>query len=107
MKQTFGRVTVDEQGIRKGRFLSFFGSAFDLTWEEIDGWDTVEAVLASPHSGHIISRWLELQTTGKVHFVDGTNGATEFRALVEEVRRRLPEKRNSSILKQMNPEMYR
>jgi hypothetical protein len=107
MERTFGRVSIDDRGIRKSRFLLFFGRPFDLTWDSITGWDTVEAVLASGDSTWVISRMLELQTADKLHYVDWSGPTAEFNALLEEVRRRLPDKRTDSILKKMNPGMYR
>ena len=107
MAGTFGRITVDDRGIRKRRFWLFFGSSFDLVWSEITGWDTVEAVLASAESEQVIARTLELQTANTVHYADWSGSALDFRTLVEEVRRRLPDKQTESILKKMRPGMYR
>jgi hypothetical protein len=99
MARTFGRVTIDERGVRKAPFLFFFGSRFDLAWSDITGWATVGAALASLGSEQLVSRTLELHTAKGIHFADASG--TEFDAMVEEVRRRLPDKETKSILEQM------
>jgi len=50
MTKTFGSVTVDDRGIRKRRTFLLFGTPFDLTWDQINSWDSVEAVLVSSQS---------------------------------------------------------
>jgi hypothetical protein len=105
MSKRLGRVTVDERGIRKYRFLSFLGSVFDLTWDDIVGWDTIEAVLSGRGQEQVISRMLELQTASGVHHVSCTEG--DLAALAEELRRRLPDKQRDSKLKTMEDGMYR
>jgi hypothetical protein len=100
-------VTIDESGIRQGPLLLFFGSRFDVPWSDITRWATVEAVLASGSSESVIARILELHTADKVHSIEHSGSAGSFNELVEEVRRRLPDKQTKSILSQMRPEMYR
>src|SRR5690349_13896460 len=40
MLRKFGRVTVDDSGIRQGPVLLFFGTRFDVPWGDIKGWAT-------------------------------------------------------------------
>jgi hypothetical protein len=107
MARTFGRVTVDDRGIRQKPFLLFFGSRFDLAWADIRAWATVEAVLGSAEGGTVIARILELHTADNVHSIQRSGSDAGFGAMVEEVRRQLPDKQTKSILAQMRPEMYR
>ena len=99
MALTCGRVTIDDRGVRKAPFLFFFGSPFDLAWSDITGWATVDQVLAGGGSGQLLSQTLELHTAKGIHFAGGSE--PEFAAMVEEVRRRLPDKRTESTLEMM------
>jgi hypothetical protein len=107
MSRRFGRVTVDDRGIRQGPFLLFFGSRFDVLWADIRGWATTEALLASGSSQSVIARILELHTADNVHSINYSGSADSFDELVAEVKRRLPDKKTKSILSQMRPGMYR
>jgi hypothetical protein len=78
MTKKFGRVTVDDRGIRKGRTFLLFGTPFDLTWDQIDSWDSVEAVRVSSQSEQVVSRILELRTLGKVHHVFWSGAAAAY-----------------------------
>jgi len=101
MIKKLGRVTVDDRGIRKGRTFLLFGKPFDLTWDQIDSWDSVERVLVSLQSGseQVVSRILELRTFGKVHHFSWSGSATDYDALIEEVRRRAPDKHKPGLLR--------
>jgi hypothetical protein len=96
MARTFGRVTIDDWGVRKAPLLWFFGSPFDVAWGDATGWATSEAVLAGGGAEQIVSRSVELHTAKTVHFIDASG--PDFAALVEELERRLPGKRVESIL---------
>jgi len=96
MSRTFGRVTIDDRGVRKAPLLWFFGSPFDVAWDDITGWATSEAVLAGGGSEQAVSRSVELHTAKAVHFADVSG--PDFAALVEELERRRPGKRVESIL---------
>ena len=100
MTKTFGRVTVDDRGIRKGRTFLSFGTPFDLTWDQIDSWDSVEAVLVSSQSQQVVSRVLELRTVGKLHHVGWSGSAADYDALIEEIRRWAPDKHKPGIQRQ-------
>ena len=106
MSRSFGRICVDDDGIRQRPILFFFGSQFDLKWSDIKGWATVEAVLASGRTEEVIARILELHLANGMHTVNWSASGKAFDALIEEVRRRLPDKRVESVMKQMSP-MYR
>jgi hypothetical protein len=97
MALTFGRVTLDDRGIRRRPRLWFFGKPFDVAWDEITGWSTTEVSL---HTGggtaQFLTHTLEIHTLKGLFFVDGV-GST-FMAITDEVKRRLPEKRIESIL---------
>jgi hypothetical protein len=99
MALTFGRLTIDDRGIRKAPFLFFFGSPFDLAWSDITGWATVEHVLAGGRTEQVLSQTLELHTAKNIHFVGGSG--PEFAALIQEIGRRLPDKRTKSTLEMM------
>jgi hypothetical protein len=101
MTRRIGRVTVDDRGIRQRPILLLFGEKFDLTWDQITGWDSVEQVGVSMSSqdDRVMSRILELQTATKLHHVARSVSATDYSALVEEVRRRIPDKHRPSILR--------
>jgi hypothetical protein len=96
MARTFGRVTIDDRGVRKAPLLWFFGSPFDVVWGDITGWATAEAALAGGGSEQIVSRSVELHTAKTVHFIDASG--PNFAALVEELERRLPGKQVESIM---------
>ena len=93
-------VTVDDRGIRKRRTFLLFGTPFDLTWDQIDSWDSVEAVLVSSQSQQVVSRVLELRTVGKDHHVGWSGSAADYDALIEEIRLWAPDKHKPSILRQ-------
>jgi hypothetical protein len=96
MGRTFGRVTIDDRGVRKAPLLWFFGSPFEVAWGDITGWARSEAALAGGGPEQVVSRSVELHTAKAVHFI-GASGP-DFAALVEELERRLPAKRVESIL---------
>jgi hypothetical protein len=96
MGRTFGRVTIDDCGVRRAPFLWFFGSPFGVPWEEITGWATSEAALAGGGAEQVLSRSLELHTAKIIYFIDAPG--RDLAAMVEEVSRRLPGKRRESIL---------
>ncbi len=96
MTRTFGRVTIDERGVRRAPLLWFFGSPFDVAWGDITGWATSEAVLAGGGAERISSRSVELHTAKTVRFISVSE--PDFAAMVEELERRLPGKRTESIL---------
>jgi hypothetical protein len=106
MSRSFGRIRVDDEGIRLKPILFFFGSQFDLKWSDITGWATAEAVLASDRTQEVIARILELHLAKGMETVNWSGSGKTFDSLVEEVRRRLPDKRVESVMKQMSP-MYR
>ena len=99
MVLTYRRVTLDDRGIRRAPLLWFFGTPFDVAWDDITGWATVEQALLGGAAEQVVSQSLELHTAGKVHFIDGSG--PEFAALVAEVGRRLPGKQVESILVSM------
>jgi hypothetical protein len=96
MSRTFGRVTIDDRGVRKAPLLWFFGSPFDVAWGDITGWATSEAALVGGGAEQMVSRSVELHTAKAVHFADAAG--PDFAAVVEELERRLPGKRVESIL---------
>jgi len=96
MARTFGRVTIDDQGIRKTPFLWFFGSPFDVIWADITAWAASEQVLAGGGTEQVLSRSVELHTAKTVYFFDVPE--LEFAAVVKELDRRLPGRRTESIL---------
>jgi hypothetical protein len=102
VSKKFGRVTVDDRGIRKGRTFLLFGTQFDLTWDQIDSWDFVEAVRVSPQSEQVVSHILELRSGGKVHHVRLSGSAADYDALIEEIRRSAPDKHEPGILRQIS-----
>jgi|SRR6266571_5406138 len=101
MTRRFGRLTIDDRGIRQGRRLLLFGTPFDLTWDQITSWDSVEAILASPHGERVVSRILEVLTASTVHHIRWSGSATDYGALVEEIRRRAPDKQKPGLLRQI------
>ena len=96
MALTYRRLTVDDRGLRRAPVLCFFGSPFDLAWDDITGWATTEQVLTGGGAEQVMSQTLELHTAKTIHFVDGSG--PEFAVIVAEVNRRLPGKRTESIL---------
>lgn len=96
MARTFGRVTIDDRGVRRAPLLWFFGSPFEVAWGDIIGWATSEAALAGGGVEQGMSRSLELHTAQAVHFIDASE--PDFAAMVEEMDRRLPSRRKESIL---------
>ncbi len=91
----YGRVTVDERGVRKTPVLFFFGSPFDLRWEDITGWATFETILDGGRPTPV-NHSLELYTAGTIHFCSGVG--LRFAALIEEVCKRLPDRRVESLM---------
>src|SRR5207253_3206839 len=99
MALKYGRVTIDERGVRKARFLFIFGSSFDLTWSEITGWAIVDCLLTGGGNDQLLSQTLELHTTETLHCVSGSG--PYFAAIVKEIERRRPTKRIESTLEMM------
>jgi hypothetical protein len=107
MKETFGRVVVDDRGIRQKPFLLFFGPRFSLTWSEISGWAVADGEYRSREVGSVTIRVLELHTRGGMRTVQRVGTDPEFGRLVEAVRRRLPGRQAASILARTRPDKFR
>ncbi len=101
-----GRVTVDDRGIRKGRFLGLFGGHFEIAWEDIVSWATGAFYTVSRQTGEqqVIMRVLELHRADGAYAVDWSGSTAEFSELVKIVERRLPGKRTDSRLEKIDRE---
>jgi hypothetical protein len=106
MRQTFGRVVVDDRGIRQRPFLLLFGPRFDFDWPRITGWAVAEAEPRSTVIGAVPVRVLELHTAGGVQAIPRAGTDEEFDTLIEQVRRRLPGRQKPSVLARTNPGRY-
>ena len=89
--QRFGRVTVDEAGIRKA--AGWFTKGFDLRWAEIEGWSYVETGEGNPFRPR--KQLLELHHRAGIATVNGRDAGGQFKALVTLVNRQLPKERRS------------
>ena len=107
MAATFGRVVVDERGIRQRPFLLFFGPRFDLAWAEVTGWAVAEGEYRSREIGSVTVRVLELHTAGGMESVQRVGTDADFGRLVEAVRYRLPGRQSASILARTRPNKFR
>ena len=104
---TFGRIVVDERGIRQRPFLLFFGPRFDLAWAEVNGWAVADGEYRSSEVGSVTVRVLELHTTGGMKSVQRVGTDTDFGRLVEAVAHRLPGRKAASILARTRPDKFR
>ena len=104
---TFGRVVVDERGIRQRPFLLFFGPRFELAWSEISGWAVAEGEYRSREVGSVGVRVLELHTQGGMKSVQRVGTDPEFGQLVQAVQYRLPGRQSASILVRTRPHKFR
>jgi hypothetical protein len=104
---TFGRVVVDEHGIRHRPFLFFFGPRFNLSWSEIIGWAVAEGEYRSREVGSVGVRVLELHVAGGMKSVQRVGTDPEFAQLVQAVQYRLPGRQTGSILARTRPNKFR
>jgi hypothetical protein len=107
MTGSFGRVVVDERGIRQRPFLLFFGPRFDLPWSQVTGWALAEAEYRSNEVGTVPVRVLELHTAGGMHSIQRVGTDADFGRLVEAVQYRLPGRKTASILARTRPNRFR
>ena len=104
---TFGRIVVDEHGIRQRPLLLFFGPRFDLAWAEVTGWAVADGEYRSPEVGSVTVRVLELHTAGGMRSVQRVGTDADFGRLVEAVAHRLPGRKTASILARTRPNKFR
>jgi hypothetical protein len=104
---TFGRVVVDDRGIRQKPFLLFFGPRFDLAWDDVRAWAVADGEYRSAEVGGVAVRVLELHTRGGMRSVQRVGTDTDFGRLVEAVRHRLPGRQSASILARTRPDRFR
>jgi hypothetical protein len=107
MADVFGRLVVDDRGIRQKPFLLFFGPQFDLAWGDITGWAVAEAEVRAAGVGAIAVRVLELHTAKGMRTIPRAGTDAEFGRLVEAIRRRFPGRQQPSILARTHPNKYR
>jgi hypothetical protein len=107
MAVNFGRVVVDERGIRQRPFLMFFGPRFDLKWAEVTGWALAEGEYRSNEVGAVTVRVLELHTPGGMHSIQRVGTDPDFGRLVEAVAHRLPGRKTASVLARTRPNKFR
>lgn len=107
MRATFGRVVVDERGIRQKPLLLFFGPRFDLAWADVTGWAVADGEYRSAGVGSLTVRVLELHTAGGMKSVQRVGTDADFGRLVEAVAHRLPGRKTASILARTRPDRFR
>ena len=107
MTVSFGRVVVDERGIRQRPFLLFFGPRFDLSWSEVTGWASPRRSTGPHEVGTVPVRVLELHTAGGMHSIQRVGTDADFGRLVEAVAYRLPGRKTASILARTRPNKFR
>jgi len=104
---SFGRIVVDERGIRQRPFLLFFGPRFDVPWSEVTGWAVADGEYRSAAVGGVTVRVLELHTRGGLRTVQRVGTDPDFPRLVEAVRQRLPGRQTASVLARTRPDTFR
>ena len=95
-----GRVLIDDNGISQMPIFFIIGESFTLRWKDITAWSSSEMHIGSKRSGKqtIVSNVLELRTDAKVHFIARSVKDRTFHTIVNEVRKRIPEKETNSLL---------
>lgn len=96
----FGRVVIDENGIRQKPIFWFFGRPFDHSWSAIKSWSSVESVLlhTDTKEERIINTILELHAAGSVTYVIRKPGDINYPQIVEKIRQYIPELESHSLL---------
>lgn len=88
-----GRATLDERGIRQGRFMGVFGKGFTLDWTEISAWAVGADVLVSHEypQGRVLQWILELDHPRGSEVIRWGRSEEVFHAFATAVAERLPD----------------
>lgn len=96
----FGRVVIDENGIRQKPIFWFFGGPFDHSWSAIKSWSSVESVVlqVDTKKERKINTILELHAAGSVDYIIRKPGDTNYPQIVEKIRQYIPDLESDSLL---------
>ncbi len=94
-----GRVVMDDDAIAQRPVWGLFGDRFRLPWSDIVSWNVKDAIRLERATGEerVVGRVLSLYRKGGVDFIHRSARDTRFQLIVDELRRRLPDKENFPI----------
>jgi hypothetical protein len=94
---TLGRVTLDDDGVRRRKLFGLFGSPFDLPWSAIRGWAVGADVIHSRGApkGQVMQWVVELDHPHGTEVVRVSPTEEAFEQLVAVIAERVPQGRRA------------